>query len=96
MENKEQSDKSTLQRLIGSAEGVYYSGYAACLTDNLGEIVIIGKSLDELVRRWYSMTDAQLNIRMIETVAIFSEKVVKLKDSGDSSNISLSLVDRLK
>lgn len=86
MKNKEQPRKSTLQRRSGLAEGVFYSGYAASLSDNFGEVVIIAKDLDELIRRRYSMTDAELSIREITTVAIFSEQAVKLKDSGDSGN----------
>lgn len=78
--------RTTFQRRIGSAQGVFYSGYATVLKDDIGEVTIMGKDMNELIQRWYSMTDVILDIETVEVVALFSESAVKLKDYGDAEN----------
>lgn len=80
MENEEQPEKSRLQKRTGTANGVFYSGYAASLMDDLGEVVITASSMNELIQRWYSITDAILDIEQVHPVSIFHEMDVKLKD----------------
>lgn len=93
MENEEQPQKSKLQRHAGSAQGVFYSGYATSLMDDLGEVVIVASSMSELIQRWYSITDAILDIEKVQAVAIFSESAVKPNDSGNAVAVELMSKD---
>lgn len=90
MSTEKREDETSLERRIGSAEGVFYSGFATSLMDKLGEVVIIGKDLNELIQRWYSMTDIKLDIGRVMPVAIFKADAIKLKDPGDSESVKPS------
>ncbi|MBL8499576.1 MAG: hypothetical protein JNL77_03165 [Nitrosomonas sp.] len=79
-ETKEKKQVSGLPKHIASAGGVCYCGYATSLMDRHGEVVLIGKDMNELIQRWYSITDALLDIEQVHPVSIFHEMDVKLKD----------------
>jgi hypothetical protein len=84
MSDQEETGKTKLENHKGSAEGVFYYGYAASYMDDMGEIVLVARDLNELIQRWYSISNyLQLDIDKIKAVAIFRRDDAKPTDSSE-------------